>query len=186
WKSKPIGAPFNKIFLFDYGYPIGMTRSLPGEGWFCLGWIGVIVVCGVWGAGLGYIYKRYVLSSQNTIVTASYMMFLPTLIIAYRDGQMMTIFRQGIFFQAPIILWMYFGRYLGIPSAQEVRELIRFRRKILPAAAKQMAAGPTSSDNGKAQQPNDGISDAIKAQSHLPSAVKRRRLALRMREISAK
>jgi len=125
WPGKPVGAPFNQIFLFDYGRPMGMTRSLPGEGWFGWGWFGVVVVCGVWGAALGAIYKRFANSPQNTLITAAYVMFLPTLITGFRDGMIVTILRESLFFQAPIVLWAILARLQGIPTASEVRAVLR-------------------------------------------------------------
>jgi hypothetical protein len=66
WRGKPVGAPFNRIFLLDYGRAVGMTRSLPGQGWYSLGWLGVFIWCGLWGYGLGWIYRRYVESDQGS------------------------------------------------------------------------------------------------------------------------
>lgn len=121
WPGKPIGDPFKRIALFDYGSPIGMTRSLPGQGWFSLGWLGVVVWCGFWGWLLGTIYRRYVLGRQSTFQTLAYMLFLPILIIAYRDGQLITILRQGLFFLGPIGLCYVYARLLGIASIDELR-----------------------------------------------------------------
>lgn len=124
WPSKPVGAPFNKIFLLDYGNAIGMTRSLPGQGWYSLGWLGVIIWCGLWGLILGKIYRRFVQGPQGTFHVAAYMIFLPVLIVAFRDGQLVTIFRQGLFFLGPVLIWLLFARGIGIPSAKQVRLVV--------------------------------------------------------------
>jgi hypothetical protein len=152
WKDKPIGAPFENIFLFDYGNPIGMTRSLPGEGWFNLGWAGVVIWCGLWGWCLGFIYRRYVQGPQGAFHTLAYLTFLPILIIAFRDGILVTVFRQGIFYFAPILLLLVLARVYRIPSAARLRESFRLGRD-----------RPASAD-----------SFATRA---LPPAVRRRRLA---------
>ncbi|MGE3689826.1 MAG: O-antigen polysaccharide polymerase Wzy [Novosphingobium sp.] len=121
WKNKPIGPPIKTIDYMKYGRPFGITRSLPGEGWVAWGWPGVIIWCGLWGWLLGWLYRKYAEGPQNTLHTAAYMIFLPILIVAYRDGSLVTIFRQGIFFFAPIAVWYGFSRAAGIPTAQALR-----------------------------------------------------------------
>ena len=163
WKSKPIGAPFNRIYLLDYGSPIGMTRSLPGEGWYSLGWLGVIIWCGLWGYVLGLIYRRFVQGSQNAIKTAAYMIFVPILIVAFRDGQLVTVLRQGLFYIGPVILWFYVARLVGVPSAVTMR-----------AAAARRLQRRGGSDTPPAPQP----AEHARAFAALPPAVQRRRAAL--------
>lgn len=163
WPGKPVGAPFERIKLFDYGFPIGMTRSLPGEGWYSLGWAGVAIWCALWGAVLGWLYRKFVEGSQSAFLTLAYMTFLPILIVAYRDGQIVTVFRQGLFFLAPILIWMILARLTGVPSAYTVRRLIQRRRD----EAKPQAAVPI-------------IDPAAGEQTwgRLPAPVRRRRIAL--------
>ena len=165
WADKPVGAPFNKIFLFNYGRPVGMTRSLPGEGWYALGWIGVIVWCSLWGYVLGLIYRKFVEGSQSVIKTAAYMIFVPILIIGYRDGTLVTIFRQGLFYLAPVGLWYLIGRYYGVPSAAAMRSAAVRRLR-------HQAAGDARGEPSPARLAPDP------ALSALPAAVQRRRAAL--------
>ncbi len=160
WPDKPFNAPFDRINMFDYGNPVGMTRSLPGEGWFSLGWAGVAIWCGLWGWLLGTLYRRFVEGPQSNIQVAAYMIFLSMLIVAFRDGQLVTVFRQGLFFMAPIVLWWLLARLVGVPKIGAVR--LRLARR-----AKQSGTG-RSSDAGER---------SVSAQRTLPSAV-RRRLAL--------
>jgi oligosaccharide repeat unit polymerase len=163
WKDKPFGAPFERIFLFDHGTPYGMTRSLPGEGWYSLGWIGVALWCGLCGYVLGWIYRRFVESSQGTFHTAAYLMFLPILIIGFRDGQLVTVFRQGIFYFAPIAMWVLIARYFHVPLARDLRRLDANRRRLTNQNEAERPAGPeVEADRWH----------------HLPPAVQRRRLAL--------
>ena len=163
WANKPIGAPFNKIYLFNYGRPAGMTRSLPGEGWYAWGWFGVIVWCGLWGYVLGLIYRKFVEGSQSAFKTAAYMIFVPILIIGYRDGTLVTMFRQGLFYLAPVGLWFLIGGYFGVPSAAAMR-----------AAAVRRLHRKAASDAGGAPSPTRQYS----ARAALPAAVQRRRAAL--------
>ena len=163
WKNKPVGAPFNRIFLLDYGRAIGITRSLPGEGWYSLGWLGVVIWCGLWGYTLGWIYRRFVEGPQSTFKTAAYMIFIPILIVAFRDGQLVTVFRQGLFYLAPVVLWFYFAKYLGVPSAALVRAAAA-RRLRRSAGSEPEAAPPLAAQD--------------RASATLPPAVQRRRAAL--------
>ena len=161
WKNKPIGAPFDRINLLDYGRPIGMTRSLPGEGWYSLGWAGVIIWCGLYGYVLGWIYRRFAEGPQSAFKVAAYMIFVPILIVAFRDGQLVTIFRQGLFYLAPVAIWFWLARYTGVPNAAAMRAaaLRRLRRR-------------TEGAEG-ALEPRPDL-----ALSGLPVAVQRRRAAL--------
>lgn len=121
WPNKPVGSPVKFFSLFDYGYPIGMTRSLPGEGWVQLGWLGVIIWCGLWGLALGYIYRRFVEGQQSAFAVLAFFSFMPMLIIVFRDGTLITLLRQSVFFFTPILLWKLMATLLGIPSARERR-----------------------------------------------------------------
>ncbi len=121
WPEKPHGAPFERINMFDYGLPIGMTRSLPGEGWFSLGWLGVIIWCGLWGGLLGMIYRRFVQGEQSAFQAAAYLIFLPVLVIAFRDGQIVTVFRQCLFYLAPVAVWYALARAFGVPPLRRLR-----------------------------------------------------------------
>lgn len=169
WKDKPVGAPFNRIFLFDYGRPSGITRSLPGQGWFSLGWAGVIIWCGLWGYALGALYRRFVQGPQNTLHTAAYMIFLPILLIAYRDGLLTTVARQGLFFLGPVVLWYVMARYLGIPSAQTMRSAYTRKLRYLQQAGELAEPSPVAGQSNPA---------STVSMRRLPAAVIRRRRAL--------
>ncbi len=121
WTDKPVGPPIQRVNLLDYGRPNGMTRSLPGEGWYAWGGIGVMIWCGLWGAVLGRIYQGFAAGPQNSLHTATYMVFLPILIVAFRDGSIVTVFRQGVFYFFPLVLWFAFSRYMGLPTARTMR-----------------------------------------------------------------
>lgn len=134
WPGKPAGAPFSNIKLFDYGYPIGMTRSLPGEGWYSLGWIGVIVWCGLWGGLLGWLYRRWADSDQSTLKTLAYLLFLPSLVVTYRDGTLLTAAKQNLWFLAPVIFAAILARWFNVPTLGEIRRYLR-TRGLSPVAA---------------------------------------------------
>lgn len=166
WPGKPIGAPIKMFSMFDYGVPIGATWSLPGVGWMGLGWPGVIMLCGLWGFGLGWIYRKLVESDQSTFKVAAYMCFMPIMVVAYRDGLILTVLRQGIFYMFPIVLWMGVARLFRVPMARDLRvAMARLRRRrALHGAADGAAAG--------------GAVSLAAGSNSLPPAVRRRRLAL--------
>ena len=161
WPDKPIGAPFERINMFDYGLPLGMTRSLPGEGWFSLGWLGVIIWCGFWGWALGVCYRRFALGEQSAFQVSAYLVFLPVLIVAFRDGQIVTVFRQCLFYLAPVLLWHFLARSTGVPSLAKIRAVLAAKGAAKRASEHAAQAGSRSND-----------------WSGLPPAVRRRRLAL--------
>jgi len=168
WPGKPVGEPFRRIWLFEYGNPIGMTRSLPGEGWYAMGWLGVIIVCGIWGHVLGWIYSRFVSGSQTTFKTACYLVFLPTLVVSLRDGGIVTIARQTGVYLAPVFVWYWVAKYAGVPTAAQIRAVMaRTRTRLRPG-------GP---------EPEPAPRTPV-VPAYLPAAVRRRR-ALLLRERAA-
>lgn len=122
WKDKPAGQPIRLFNLFDYGSPVGMTRSLPGEGWTQLGIAGVIIWCGLWGWVLGYFYNRTIRSPQGVVSICSYFMMLSLMIVCYRDGMLVSVLRFGLFAIAPLVLWIFVARLMGR------QQLVRARR----------------------------------------------------------
>jgi len=113
WKDKPVGQPIRFFSLYDYGYPIGITRSLPGEGWMQLGLVGVILWCGLWGWALGTIHDRYVKSRQSPFQTYAYFALLALMVVCYRVGLLLSVLRFGLFAFAPALLWYGIWRLQG-------------------------------------------------------------------------
>lgn len=148
WKGKPVGAPVKMFNLFDYGNPIGMTYSLPGYGWMQLGYAGVVLWCGLWGYGLGAIWSWFMRSSQSNFHVAFYFAFLPIFIIAFRDGGLLTILRNGVFYLTPVLLWMWATQAMGIPGPAELRRRVarRARREALPGPDMPSRRRPASAE----------------------------------------
>lgn len=146
WPGKPVGPPIRMFNGLDYGNPVGMTVSIPGMGWAGLGWIGVIFWCGGWGYTLGFIYRRFATGPQTVFQTVAYMILLSSMIVAYRDGGLVTVGRQNIFFMAPILLWMFFASRSGIISSSRIRKHLAVSAgelpEQLPASARQSALPP--------------------------------------------
>jgi oligosaccharide repeat unit polymerase len=121
WPGKPVGAPIQMVSLWDYGQPIGMTMSLPGQGWFSFGWAGVVIWCGLWGQVLGWVYRRYWQSDQSALKTATYMTFMATLVVAFRDGNLVTIAKQAGPYLVPVLIWHVIARLQGVPRLSVLR-----------------------------------------------------------------
>lgn len=141
WRDKPIGAPLQTFSLYDYGYPIGITLSLPGQGWMDLGYAGVALWCGLWGLGLGAIYARFARGRQSTLAVAAYLVFLPVLVIAFRDGAIISIVRQSLFLLGPIVVWWLAARALGTPDVAVLRPLRRRAGPSIGRPARRRAEG---------------------------------------------
>lgn len=164
WSGKPIGEPLRRIDLYKYGFPIGMTRSMPGEGWYALGWLGVVLWCAMWGTFLGQAYRKFVSKPQTTWRVSCYLILLATLVVGFRDGTLLQLVRStGVYF-TPIAVWYLLARAVGLPSAAELASVYAMRART--AAARLAHGDPT------VPAPEPGQMAA------LPPAVRRRRLAL--------
>lgn len=113
WPDKPVGQPIRLFNLFDYGYPVGMTRSLPGEGWTQLGYLGVVIWCALWGGVLGTLYDRFARSRQNPVQVYAYFALLSLMIVCFRDGLLISVLRYSIFAFAPLLVMIAFQRLRG-------------------------------------------------------------------------
>lgn len=127
WPDKPVGPPIQLFSLFDYGYPIGMTNSLPGEGWVQLGYLGVIIWCGLFGWLFGLAYNKFQQSEHGNPVLLTYLLFLPLSLTFFRDGYLLTIVQTSVFFLFPIWLIVKIARLSAVPLADEIR-LMAYRR----------------------------------------------------------
>lgn len=104
WPGKPVGAPIQLYDLYDYGFPIGMTNSLPGTGWAAAGFIGVIIWCGLMGWLCGKLYNTFMNSRHGVFVIVTFMVLLPLTIQFYRDGVILSFLRFSLFNVLPIFV----------------------------------------------------------------------------------
>lgn len=128
WEGKPVGPPIQLFSLFDYGYPIGMTYSLPGNGWVQLGYLGVMIWCGLFGWFFGWAYSKFQRSLHGTPVVLTYLLFLPLSLTFFRDGFLLTIVQTTAFFLLPVLFVVLLARFSAVPSAEELR--LRAYRKL--------------------------------------------------------
>ncbi|MEQ1640752.1 MAG: O-antigen polymerase [Novosphingobium sp.] len=137
WESKPIGPPIQLFSLFDYGYPIGMTYSLPGNGWVQLGYLGVAIWCALFGWLYGLAYTRFQRSLHSNPLVLIYLLFLPLSLQFIRDGWLLTIVQTNVFFLFPVWLVVRMARLSAVPLADELRlrafrKLARHRADVAP------------------------------------------------------
>lgn len=128
WPGKPVGAPIQPINFLNYGYPVGFTLSMPGVGWFELGWLGVVIWCAFWGFLTGKVYNAFVRGRQSTVMVAAYMMGLASLLIVFRDGTLITLARGSIFYFAPILVIIFLRRIMKLPDLNVIRDALERRR----------------------------------------------------------
>ncbi|MDZ4307490.1 O-antigen polymerase [Allopontixanthobacter sp.] len=114
WEGKPLGEPIKFFSLFDYGTPMGMTRSLPGEGWYSLGFAGVFLWCALFGGVWGAFYEYFARGRPTNLRLLAYMILLPLSILFYRDGVLVTMLRFLIFLVFPLIVLNLSMRLLGV------------------------------------------------------------------------
>jgi oligosaccharide repeat unit polymerase len=141
WADKPVGAPIKLFSLFDYGFPIGMTYSLPGEGWMQLGYLGVAFWCGLFGLLYGWIYNKFQTSDQSTMAVLTFLLVMPMSLQFFRDGLLLTLVKTHAWFLLPVGMVYGFARLAGVPLADEIRLMAHRRaaRRRPDIAAKIMA-----------------------------------------------
>lgn len=138
WPGKPIGPPIRLFTLFDHGYPIGMTYSLPGEGWMQFGYPGVAIWCSLFGWFYGWVYSRFQQSRQSTLGTMVFLLFLPLSLQFFRDGLLLTLVKTHAWFLLPLVLVFLAARLTAVPLARDLRQRAlhraRRRHRAIPAA----------------------------------------------------
>ncbi|WP_439362010.1 oligosaccharide repeat unit polymerase [Bradyrhizobium sp. DASA03007] len=123
WPEKPIGPPIQLYNIFQYGFPIGITWTLVGEGWQDLGIAGVLIWCLLAGALLGRLYEWYVTSDQNVFRTALFLVLLPLTVQWFRDGVLLTAIKFPFFFVLPILIWYLVFRQMALRMSNATANL---------------------------------------------------------------
>jgi hypothetical protein len=124
WPGKPVGPPLVFFNLNDYGFPIGITWTLVGEGWQSLGFAGVILWCSLAGALWGGIYRWFVTRNDSMFVTLYYLLLLPLSLQWFRDGILLTLVKFPLFFMLPIAFTQVLT-WLGVRTPPIARRRIR-------------------------------------------------------------
>lgn len=103
WPGKPVGAPIKTVDLNQFGNFLGLTRSLPGDGWINGGYIGVLFTLGVGGFILCALYVHAYLQGSFWTQIA-WIASIPYSVQLFRDGGIVSISRFLLFALLPIIL----------------------------------------------------------------------------------
>ncbi|MXO94885.1 hypothetical protein GRI34_00450 [Erythrobacter aquimaris] len=116
WKDKPVGSPVQFFSLWDYGTPIGMTGSLPGQGWMALGYVGVAIQA----LFFALLYSTVCLLLLGRRATPArqilYALIAATAIHVFRDGTLVTLARQMPFYVGPFLLVLVLKRFFTKPE----------------------------------------------------------------------
>lgn len=105
WPGKPIGAPVAFFSLNNYGNFIGMTVTLPGDGWMSGGWIGLVMTLSIVGAVLGWLHRRFWRHSHENMASIFYLVGLAMIPQWYRDGGI-SVAKFLFWNLSPLILWL--------------------------------------------------------------------------------
>lgn len=106
WKEKPYGPPIQFFDLNDYGNFLGLTVSLPGDGWMSGGVIGVVLTMSFWGWVFARLHRSFISSQDDYLWVLFYVSLIPFSIQLFRDGGI-SIFRFVLFSLAPIVLYIF-------------------------------------------------------------------------------
>jgi hypothetical protein len=104
WPGKPVGAPVRSFNLNQYGNFIGMTLTLPGDGWMSGGWLGLGITMAMAGGILGLLHRRFWRDSGNNMKALAYLVGLAMLPQWFRDGGI-SIAKFVFWNLSPLILW---------------------------------------------------------------------------------
>lgn len=121
WSGKPVGPPIQFFNLFDYGNPVGMTFSLPGYGWYELGWAGIVILCGLFGAAYAGFYNVMIKRRESNFALVFSLCMVSMTVISYRDGSFVSLAKMCMFYLTPILLTYMTMRAFGYPDAQTMR-----------------------------------------------------------------
>lgn len=103
WPDKPVGPPIRMFDMYRYATPLGATGSVPGMGWAALGFAGVLIWSGMFGLLYGYGYRVFSRSRGGSVAVIAYTVFAATSVTAFRDGAIMTILKQLMFYFVPVL-----------------------------------------------------------------------------------
>jgi hypothetical protein len=112
WKGKPVGPPVKLFNLNAYGNFIGLTYSLPGDGWMNGGWVGLIITMGVAGVVLGGMHRWFWQHANNNLAALLYLVSLSMLPQWFRDGGI-SIAKFLLWSWLPLLLWSGLAWLMG-------------------------------------------------------------------------
>ena len=112
WRGKPIGAPVRTFNINAYGNFLGLTVSLPGDGWCSGGWLGLVITMGIVGSGLGFFHRWFWHNVNNSMVVIFYSTAMAMLMQWFRDGGI-SIAKFMLWAWLPLLVWLGLTWLLG-------------------------------------------------------------------------
>jgi hypothetical protein len=112
WPGKPIGAPMRTFNINAYGNFVGLTFSLPGDGWCSGGWMGLVITMGIAGSILGFFHRWFWRNVSNPMVAVFYSAATAMLIQWFRDGGI-SIAKFMLWAWLPLLIWIGLTWLLG-------------------------------------------------------------------------
>ncbi|WP_347301892.1 O-antigen polymerase [Croceibacterium sp. TMG7-5b_MA50] len=113
WPGKPVGPPIRMYDLYRYAQPLGATNSMPGTGWVAMGFAGVVI----WSAFFAFLYcgayRLFARSRAGNLAVVSYVVFVSTSVVVFRDGELMSILKGLQFYFVPVLALLGVAIYLG-------------------------------------------------------------------------
>ena len=119
WPGKPVAASLSRVQLNDHGWFGHRTRSLVGDGWMSLGWIGVSVMLALSGWLLGRAHRWFRRRQDAAFPVAAYCCLLPTSLLWFRGGNIVTAVELAMWMLLPVALWWGLARVLRHASDRE-------------------------------------------------------------------
>ena len=117
WPDKPVGPPIKRFNLYEGTRPIAITHSLPGVGWYNAGCVGVVLWCALFAALYAAAFRAFARSAQGPLAVMTYVMFLATVTLAFRDGTLQTLGRQLVVYLPPVAMLALLERYRSAKRA---------------------------------------------------------------------
>jgi hypothetical protein len=105
WRGKPVGAPVKTFDIGQFGNFIGLTFSLPGDGWCSGGWTGLIITMSVVATLLGLFHRWFWRHVNNPVVAIFYVTALAMTVQWYRDGGI-SIAKFMLWTWLPLLVWI--------------------------------------------------------------------------------
>jgi hypothetical protein len=112
WPGKPIGPPISMYQLYRYAAPLGITVSVPGTGWAAMGFVGVVIWSALFALLYGGAYRLFARSSGGNLTVITYVVFASTSVVAFRDGEFITILKVLQFYFVPVLVLLGISMYV--------------------------------------------------------------------------
>jgi hypothetical protein len=112
WSGKPVGSPVRLFDINAFGNFVGLTFSLPGDGWMSGGWIGMVITMALVGLFLGTVHKWFWRHVNDPMISLLYLSALPMTVQWFRDGGI-SIAKFMLWTWLPLLIWLGLVWILG-------------------------------------------------------------------------